>query len=347
MNERSCENYLAGAPVFGFCEAGFAEQRRSDRAPQVAQLGHAHVGRAVAANRWGMISALMRSRYVRAEPHPQPAADHHRLDVEHVERGADARAERPHGPVEQAGRQRVALVQRPFPHPAREPVAAPLLHDVEQHRALAALHLAARARLHRGAAGVGLHAAAAPARAAPPVLAHDHVADLGGGAAPGPRRAVEHDAAPDACAPEDAEERAVLPARAERELGVGRDLHVVADVARARPAPRSARRQAESPVPGPGRFTAAVTVPACSSTAPGQPTPTPCRSAGSSSAFASASRIAPASSAITLRGRATSGSARRASPSTLPRALTTAACIFVPPTSMPPAAPSLMPTAPA
>ena len=46
-------------------------------------------------------------------------------------------------------------------------------------------------RLHRGAPGVGLEAAAAPARAAPAALADDGVADLAGAAAAVPGLAVE------------------------------------------------------------------------------------------------------------------------------------------------------------
>src|SRR5947209_5870740 len=44
-----------------------------------------------------------------------------------------------------------------------------------------------------------------------------------------PRLAVEDEAASDAGAPEHAEQRPVRLAGAEREFGVGRDLHVVAD----------------------------------------------------------------------------------------------------------------------
>ena len=58
---------------------------------------------------------------------------------------------------------------------------------------------------------------------------HDDVADLARAAAPDPRLAAEHDPAADAGAPEDAEHRAVAAARAERGLGVGRHLDVVAE----------------------------------------------------------------------------------------------------------------------
>jgi hypothetical protein len=55
------------------------------------------------------------------------------------------------------------------------------------------------------------------------------VPDLAGGAAAEPWAPVEDDAAADAGAPEDAEERAVRAPGAQQRLGVGRDLHVVAE----------------------------------------------------------------------------------------------------------------------
>jgi hypothetical protein len=55
------------------------------------------------------------------------------------------------------------------------------------------------------------------------------VADLAGRVAPGPRLAVEHDAAAHAGAPEHAEDRRVVAAGAELELRVGRHLDVVAE----------------------------------------------------------------------------------------------------------------------
>src|SRR4029079_18071325 len=79
------------------------------------------------------------------------------------------------------------------------------------------------------APGVGLHAPQASAAAALAADPHDDVADLARRAAPRPRAAVEHDPAADARAPEDAEDRAVRAPGAERELGVGRDLDVVAE----------------------------------------------------------------------------------------------------------------------
>ena len=133
--------------------------------------------------------------------------------------------------VDDLARQLVVVFERARPDAARQPLAAALLHDLEEV-GLAALALVCslRARASIDAApGVGLHAAAAPARAAAAVHLDDHVADLAGGAAAGPRLAVEHDAAADAGAPEHAEERRVLARRAELELRGGGHRHVVAD----------------------------------------------------------------------------------------------------------------------
>ena len=71
-----------------------------------------------------------------------------------------------------------------------------------------------------------------------------------GGSAPDPWLAVEHDPAADAGAPEDAEQRAVGTARAERELGVGRDLDVVAepDLGPERLRQRRGEREAAFPI---------------------------------------------------------------------------------------------------
>src|SRR4051812_16635643 len=58
---------------------------------------------------------------------------------------------------------------------------------------------------------------------------HAHVADLARRAPPDPRLAVEHDPAADAGPPKDAQQRGVRLRGAELELGVDRDLHVVAE----------------------------------------------------------------------------------------------------------------------
>ena len=164
----------------------------------------------------------------------------------------------------------VVVLERPLPDPAREPVAPALLHDLEQLRLRARRR--ARARAFASIAprpGVGLHAAPPPARAAGAAALDHHVADLARGAAAGPALAVEDQAAADAGAPEDAEQRVVGLAGAELELGVGGDVDVVADPhrgaerVRERPAragscrssragcwPRRPRRSARSVSPG-------------------------------------------------------------------------------------------------
>ena len=105
-----------------------------------------------------------------------------------------------------------------------------LLHQLEEVGLVALFVLAARLGFHRRAAGVGLHAALAPAGALGAAALDDHVADLAGGAAAEPGLAVEDEAAADAGAPEDADQALELLAGAEVELGFGRDLDVVADL---------------------------------------------------------------------------------------------------------------------
>ena len=113
--------------------------------------------------------------------------------------------------------------------PRREAGPAPPAHDPEEVGAVALRVQLARADLHRAAPGVGLEAAATPARAGRAVEPHDHVPDLARGAAAVPLLAVEDQAAADAGAPEDAEQAPVRRAGAELELGRRRDADVVAD----------------------------------------------------------------------------------------------------------------------
>ena len=104
-----------------------------------------------------------------------------------------------------------------------------LLHQLEEVGLAPFFVLAPRLGFHRRAAGVGLHAALAPAGALGAAALDDHVADLAGGAAAEPGLAVEDEAAADAGAPEDADQALELAPGAEVELGLGRDLDVVAD----------------------------------------------------------------------------------------------------------------------
>ena len=92
-------------------------------------------------------------------------------------------------------------------HTPLDRLAPPLTHDLEQLRLATAVGEHARPLLHRPPAGVGLHAAAASARAARAVALDDHVTDLARRAAAAPRLALEHQPAADAGAPEHAEQR--------------------------------------------------------------------------------------------------------------------------------------------
>ena len=123
----------------------------------------------------------------------------------------------------------VVGVDRALPDAAGQARFAVLLHQLEEVGLVALLVLAARLGFHRRAARVGLHAALAPAGALGAAALDDHVADLPGGAAAQPRLAVEDEAAADAGAPEDADQALELAPGAEVELGLGRDLDVVAD----------------------------------------------------------------------------------------------------------------------
>ena len=154
--------------------------------------------------------------------------------------------------------------------------------------------------------------------------------------AAGPGPAVEHDPAADAGAPEHAEQRPVRPAGAERELGVGRDLDVVAE-AQAR-AERLLERRAEGELALPvGQVARARDGARRGSTSPGEPTPTPDSASVSTPASPAASVSAAAIAAATSwPGRRSTGVGWRAWPSTVLAASTTTAWIFVPPRSMPP-----------
>ena len=172
-----------------------------------------------------------------AEPHAQPAADDHALDVEHVHDRGDARAERTHRALDRSAREPVAVLERSRPDAAGQARAVVLLHQPEQVGVAPLLVLAAHPCFHGRAAGVSLDTADAPARAARAVQLDDHVADLACASAAVPRLAVEDQAAPHSGAPEDPEQRAVGLARTQLELRFGRHLHVVAD-----PHPAAERR---------------------------------------------------------------------------------------------------------
>src|SRR5262249_22667283 len=104
------------------------------------------------------------------------------------------------------------MLQRACPDAAREHRAAAPLHDLEELGVGAVSVQLARPPLQRLAPGVGLEAPVAAAGALRAVLLHDHVADLAGRSAAGPRLALQDQAAADARATEHAEERRVAAA---------------------------------------------------------------------------------------------------------------------------------------
>ena len=165
---------------------------------------------------------------VRAEPLAEAAADDDRLHVEQCHGRADPDPERLHRAQDQLLRNLVARLQRAQPDPAREPVAPPLLHQLEQHRRTLLGELA-RPLLERPAARIRLDATLETAVAAAAAGLRADVADLAGRAAARELPAVHHDAAADARAPEDAEERVEPATGAEAVLGLDRDVDVVSD----------------------------------------------------------------------------------------------------------------------
>ena len=202
----------------------------------------------------------------------------------------------------------------------------------------ALLVLAARLRLHRRAAGVGLHAAAPPARAAGAVALDHHVADLAGGAAAEPGLAVEDQPAADAGAPEDAEQRVVglapAPSSNSASVATWTSLPIRTSVPE-RLRQRLAEREAALPagqVAGAGDDAGLlVGVAGRADADAGQLARS--RRRRREAASRSASSIASATSGGPARGRRRAGALRRRP---CPPASTIAAWIFVPPRSMPP-----------
>ena len=101
-----------------------------------------------------------------------------------------------------------------------------------------------------------------------------------GRAAPAPQLAVEHDAAADAGAPEDAEQRWYgAPAPSSYSASVPASTSLPSATIGVPSASTNAPRRSKLPSQ-PARLRAPVTVPASSSTLPGEPTPTASRSRG-------------------------------------------------------------------
>ena len=237
-----------------------------------------------------------------AEAYAEAAADDHRLDVEQVHGRGDARPSastaRSISFVATLSSCSSARSQMPLVRRSRRCSAASSNRLVLAPPALDA----SGAGLHRRAPGVGLEAAAAPARAAAAALAHDGVADLAGAAAAVPRLAVEDQAAADAGAPEDAEQRAVGAAGAEHELGLGRDADVVAEHDLRAERGLQRRREREARVASRAGCRRARRCPRRRRPSPGEPTPTPRSAAGSTDAACAASVSAAAIAFATSAG---------------------------------------------
>ena len=184
--------------------------------------------------------------------------------------------------------------------------------------------------------GVGLHAALAPAGALGAAALDDHVADLAGGAAAQPGLAVEDEAAADAGAPEDADQALELAPGAEVELGLGRDLDVVADPDLGAQRLLQSLRQREAALPA-GQVAGAGDDAGLLVGVAGRADPDALQRRRSRPRPARPPRAAPPPSRWRRpAGPPLVGVGRRDSPLTSPPASTIAVWIFVPPRSMPP-----------
>ena len=230
------------------------------------------------------ISSVSGSMQALAEADAEAAADDHGFGVDQVDGGGDPGPERLDRALDQLFGEVVAVVEGALPDAAGQPRFLVLLHQLEEVGLVALLVLAARLGFHRRAAGVGLHAAPAPAGALGAAALDDHVADLPGGAAAEPGLAVEDEAAADAGSPEDPDqalELAPAPRWNSASVATWTSLptrtSVPSVLLQAFPPAGSCRSQS-------GRFLALETTPVFSSASPGEPTPTPSRSAGSTPA---------------------------------------------------------------
>src|SRR5256885_343605 len=156
----------------------------------------------------------------------EAAADHNRLQVDQVDGRGGAGAEGLDRALDQPLGELVALFDRVRPHSTRQSVAAVLLHELEQAGLGTALHCASGPQLHRIATGIGLEAAAAPARAPSSADLHDGVADFARGASTEPTLLVDHDRTAHPGPPPKAEKGSVATTCAQRGLGLDRDAEV-------------------------------------------------------------------------------------------------------------------------
>src|SRR4029453_18901249 len=103
------------------------------------------------------------------KPRAEPAAEHDRFDIEVVDRGSDAGAERGDRATDERDREFVVLLEGAFPNAARQPSATFFVHDLEQLGLLTSRYEPPCVRFHRSSTGVCLEAPAAPARTACPI----------------------------------------------------------------------------------------------------------------------------------------------------------------------------------
>ena len=152
-----------GRPRFALARAAITRQQGgAERAAEVAERRDLHRRRArvVEQVRLHRVGDPVGERL--AEAHAEPAADDHRLDVEQVDRRRDPGAERLDRFVDQLGRQLVVVLERVRPDPSWSDGSRPRCSISLNRSVLAPFSTSlARPRLHRGATGVGLHAARA------------------------------------------------------------------------------------------------------------------------------------------------------------------------------------------
>src|SRR4029450_421779 len=98
------------------------------------------------------------------KPRAESAADHDRFDIEEVDRGGDAGAERGDRAADERPRELVVLLEGAFPNAARQPGTTLFIHDLEQIGLLTSRYEPPGVLLHRATTGVRLQAPAAPAR---------------------------------------------------------------------------------------------------------------------------------------------------------------------------------------
>ena len=163
-----------------------------------------------------------------AEPRSEPAADHDGVEVEEIERRADAGAERATARsisrVASASFFTSASSQTPLVSRSR------FFSFIRSKRFVFTpfSSRAPRAALHCPAARIRLEAAAPAARTRRAVQPDDDVPELTGRAETEPQLPVDHDRAADSRSPPDAEERPIGLARAEHALRLDSSAHVVA-----------------------------------------------------------------------------------------------------------------------